>query len=93
MNNIFIAKLVHNWGYKDWVLIIQGGVLFIELVQEHYTTIHLMQILFKMWMRHNLFYVDNTSQVREGLRGTLSEELKKGLVGVPVLNSSRSGGL
>jgi len=23
---------------------------------------------------HNLFYVDNTAQVREGLRGTLGEE-------------------
>jgi len=43
-------------------------------------------------MRRNLFYVDNTSQVRGGLRGTLSEEVKKGLVGVPVLNSSKPGG-
>ena len=43
-------------------------------------------------MRHNLFYVDNTSQVRGGLRGTLSEGVKKGLVGVPVLNSSKPGG-
>jgi len=42
-------------------------------------------------MRHNLFYVDNTSQVGGGLRGTLSVELKKGLVGVPVLNSSKPG--
>ena len=37
-------------------------------------------------MQHNLFYVDNTSQVRGGLQGTLSKEVKKGLVGVPVLN-------
>jgi len=43
-------------------------------------------------MRHNLFYVDNTSQVRGGLRGTLSEEAKKGSVGVPALNSSKPGG-
>jgi len=43
-------------------------------------------------MRHNLFYVDNASQVRVGLRGMLSEEVKKGLVGVPVLNSSKPGG-
>jgi len=48
--------------------------------------------LFKMGMRHNLFYVDNTSQVRGGLRGTLSEEVKKGVVGVLVLNSSKPGG-
>jgi len=43
-------------------------------------------------MRHNRFYVDNTSQVLGGLRGTLSEEAKKGLVGVPVLNCSKPGG-
>jgi len=43
-------------------------------------------------MQHNVFYVDNTSQVRGGLRGTLSEEVKKGLVGVTVLNSSKLGG-
>jgi len=43
-------------------------------------------------MRDNLFDVDNTSQVRRGLRGMLSEELKKGLVGVPDLNSSKPGG-
>jgi len=43
-------------------------------------------------MRHNLFYVDNTLQVQGGLRGTLSEEVKKRLVGVPVLNSSKPGG-
>jgi len=36
--------------------------------------------------------VDNASQVRGGLRGTLSKEAKKGLVGVPVLNSSKPGG-
>jgi len=40
-------------------------------------------------MRHNLFYLDNTSQVQGGLRGMLSEEVKKGLVGVSVLNSSK----
>jgi len=43
-------------------------------------------------MRHNLFYVDNTSQVRGGLQGMLSEEVKKGLVGVPVLNYSKPAG-
>jgi len=48
--------------------------------------------LFKMCMRHNLFYVDNTAQVRGGLLSTLSEEAKKGLVGVPVLDSSKPGG-
>jgi len=30
--------------------------------------------MFKMLMRHNLFYVDNTAQVRGGLRGTLGKE-------------------
>ena len=45
-----------------------------------------------MWIRHNPFDVDNTSQVRGGLQGTLSEEVKKGLVEVPVLNSSKPGG-
>ena len=48
--------------------------------------------LFKMWMWHDEFYVDNTSQVRGGLRGTHSKEVKKGLIGVPVLNSSKPGG-
>ena len=43
-------------------------------------------------MRHNLFYVDNTSEVRGRLRGTLSEEVKKGLVRVPVLDSFKPGG-
>ena len=43
-------------------------------------------------MRDNLFYGDNTWQVQGGLRGTPSQEVKKGLVGVPVLNSSKPGG-
>ena len=42
-------------------------------------------------MPHNLFSVDSTWQVQEGLRGTLSEEVKKGLVGVGVLNSFKPG--
>jgi len=33
-----------------------------------------------MSLRHNLFYVDNTSQVPRGSRGTLSEKVKTGLV-------------
>jgi len=43
-------------------------------------------------MQHNLFYVDNTLQVRGGLQDMLSKKVKKELVGVVVLNSSRSGG-
>jgi len=45
-----------------------------------------------MGMRYNLFYVDNTCQIQGVFRGTLSEEVKKGLVGVPVLYSSKAGG-
>ena len=41
---------------------------------------------------HNLFYLDNTAQVRGVLRGTLSEEGRADLVGVLVLNSSKTGG-
>jgi len=46
------------------------------------------------WERqgHNLFYVDNTAQVRGGLRGTLGEEWRADLVGVLVLNYSKTGG-
>jgi len=42
---------------------------------------------------HNLFYVDNTAQVRRGLRGTLGEELRADLVGVLISknNTLRSG--
>ena len=43
-------------------------------------------------MRYNLFYVDNTSEVGGGLRARLSKEVKKGWVGVPVLNSSKPSG-
>jgi len=52
----------------------------------------MIPVVFNVWMRHNLFYVDNTSQGRGGLQGMLSEEVKKGLVGVLVLNSSKPGG-
>ena len=45
-----------------------------------------------MPVRHNIFYVDNTSQVRGRLQGTLREEVKKGLVAVPVRDSSKPGG-
>ena len=42
---------------------------------------------------HNLFYLDNTAQVRSVLRGTLSEEEGRAdLVGVLVLNYSKTGG-
>jgi len=41
---------------------------------------------------HNLFYVENTAQVRGGLRGTLGEEYRADLVGVLVLNYSKTGG-
>ena len=41
---------------------------------------------------HNLFYVDNTAQVRGGLRGMLGEEYRADLVGVLVLNYSKTGG-
>jgi len=41
---------------------------------------------------HNLFYVDNTTHVRGGLRGTLGEEYRADLVGVLVLNYSKTGG-
>ena len=41
---------------------------------------------------HNLFYVDNTAQVPGGLQGTLGEEYRADLVGVLVLNYSKTGG-
>ena len=41
---------------------------------------------------HNLFYMDNTAQVRGGLRGTLGEKYRADLVGVLVLNYSKTGG-
>ena len=41
---------------------------------------------------HNLFYLDNTAQVGGVLRGTLSEEGRPDLVGVLVLNYSKTGG-
>ena len=34
---------------------------------------------------HNLFYVDNTAQVRRGLQGTLGEEYRADLVGIMFL--------
>ena len=48
--------------------------------------------MFNMGMRHNLFYMDDTSQVRGGSQGKLRDKVEKGLVGVPVLNSSNPGG-
>jgi len=45
-----------------------------------------------MLMQHNLCYVDNTLQVLDGLQDTLSEKVKKRIVGVLVCNSSMPGG-
>jgi len=45
-----------------------------------------------MGMRHNLFYRDNTSQVRGGSQGKLRDKVEKGLVRVLVLTSSNPGG-
>ena len=41
---------------------------------------------------HNLFYVDHTAQVLVRLRGTLGEDYRADLVGVLVLNYSKTGG-
>jgi len=41
---------------------------------------------------HDLFYVDNTAQVRGELQGTLGEEYRADWVGILVLNYSKTGG-